>query len=146
MQCYQYTHTNIYIRLVIVAVGTAYTDDASAIARRAHATHGTFPERGPGTNSLPYMVRRAGRCSEGSYDVIGSHSKALPPTYTLALAILSAIISLSDVTAAFTTADFLLIPDKSQVGGNPTRHEIARAFCLPTTLHPNVNDEFIECQ
>ncbi|GBP00540.1 hypothetical protein EVAR_76848_1 [Eumeta japonica] len=51
---------------------TTYTDDASAIARRAQAAHGTFPERGPGTNSLPYMVRRAGRCSEGSYDVIGS--------------------------------------------------------------------------
>ncbi|GBP70245.1 hypothetical protein EVAR_51354_1 [Eumeta japonica] len=51
---------------------TAYMDDASAIARRAQAAHGTFPERGPGTNSLPYMVRSAGRCSEGSYDVIGS--------------------------------------------------------------------------
>ncbi|GBP91735.1 hypothetical protein EVAR_92012_1 [Eumeta japonica] len=27
-----------------------------AIARRARL-HGTFPERGPGTNSLPYMVK-----------------------------------------------------------------------------------------
>ncbi|GBP91154.1 hypothetical protein EVAR_66319_1 [Eumeta japonica] len=26
-------------------------------ARRAQAAHGTFPERGPGTNSLPYMMR-----------------------------------------------------------------------------------------
>ncbi|GBP60204.1 hypothetical protein EVAR_81349_1 [Eumeta japonica] len=51
---------------------TTYTGDASAIARRAQAAHGTFPERGPGTNSLPYMVRNTGRCSEGSYDVIGS--------------------------------------------------------------------------
>ncbi|GBP41339.1 hypothetical protein EVAR_25177_1 [Eumeta japonica] len=42
---------------------TAYTDDASAIARWAQAAHGTFPERGPATNSLPYMVRSAGRCS-----------------------------------------------------------------------------------
>ncbi|GBP26296.1 hypothetical protein EVAR_95465_1 [Eumeta japonica] len=39
---------------------TAYTDDASAIARRAQTAHGTFSERGPGTNSLPYMVRSAG--------------------------------------------------------------------------------------
>ncbi|GBP34144.1 hypothetical protein EVAR_30695_1 [Eumeta japonica] len=51
---------------------TTYTGDASAIARRAQAAHGTFPERGPGKNSLPYMVRNTGRCSEGSYDVIGS--------------------------------------------------------------------------
>ncbi|GBP54229.1 hypothetical protein EVAR_43254_1 [Eumeta japonica] len=51
---------------------TTYTGDASAIARRAQAAHGTFPERGPGTNSLPYMVRNAGRCSEGNDDVIGS--------------------------------------------------------------------------
>ncbi|GBP40826.1 hypothetical protein EVAR_87089_1 [Eumeta japonica] len=50
---------------------TAYTDDASAIARRAQTAHGTFPERGSETNSLPYIVRSAGRCSEGSYDVIG---------------------------------------------------------------------------
>ncbi|GBP54227.1 hypothetical protein EVAR_43252_1 [Eumeta japonica] len=35
---------------------TTYTGDASAIARWAQAAHGTFPERGPGTNSLPYMV------------------------------------------------------------------------------------------
>ncbi|GBP30937.1 hypothetical protein EVAR_28578_1 [Eumeta japonica] len=35
---------------------TAYTDDASAIARRALAAHGTFPERGPGTNSLPHNL------------------------------------------------------------------------------------------
>ncbi|GBP26298.1 hypothetical protein EVAR_95467_1 [Eumeta japonica] len=35
---------------------TAYADDASAIARRAQAAHGTFSERGPGTNSLPYMI------------------------------------------------------------------------------------------
>ncbi|GBP89239.1 hypothetical protein EVAR_71125_1 [Eumeta japonica] len=60
---------------------TIYTDDASAIARRAQAAHGTFPERGPGTNSLPYMVRRAGRCSEGSYDGSAAYSKALAPTY-----------------------------------------------------------------
>ncbi|GBP41435.1 RNA-directed DNA polymerase from mobile element jockey [Eumeta japonica] len=52
-----------------------------AIARRAQAAHGTFPERGPGTNSLPYMVRNAGRCSEGSYDGSAANSKALAPTY-----------------------------------------------------------------
>ncbi|GBP19183.1 hypothetical protein EVAR_11505_1 [Eumeta japonica] len=35
---------------------------------------GTFSECGPGTNSLPYMVRNAGRHSEGD-DVIGSQSQ-----------------------------------------------------------------------
>ncbi|GBP51128.1 hypothetical protein EVAR_33879_1 [Eumeta japonica] len=56
-------------------------NDASAIARRAQAAHGTFPERGPETNSLPYMVRNAGRRSEGSYDGSAANSKALAPTY-----------------------------------------------------------------
>ncbi|GBP15300.1 hypothetical protein EVAR_92291_1 [Eumeta japonica] len=54
-----------------------------AIARRAQAAHGTFPERGPERNSLPYVVRSAGRCSEGSYDVID----------TAPVAILTAIFS-----------------------------------------------------
>ncbi|GBP97689.1 hypothetical protein EVAR_70082_1 [Eumeta japonica] len=49
--------------------------DTSAIAQRTQAAR-HFPRTRPGTNSLPYMVRGAGRCSEGSYDVIGSQYRS----------------------------------------------------------------------
>ncbi|GBP83704.1 hypothetical protein EVAR_61639_1 [Eumeta japonica] len=42
--------------LMLQVYCTAYANDASAIARRAQAALGTFPEGGPGTNSSPYML------------------------------------------------------------------------------------------
>ncbi|GBP36371.1 hypothetical protein EVAR_87950_1 [Eumeta japonica] len=56
VQCSRKTALRLY-----TSGRTARTGDAPAIAPRAQAAHGASPERDPGTNSLPNMVRNTGR-------------------------------------------------------------------------------------